>query len=187
MSKTGLCDAEILTDKHHAAEGIRNAEFALISPPNADTMKEKRRAVGQDGALDAQLEEMVLERTADLRIANQQMEAFIFSASHDLRAPLRHMVSYVEILQTDGDPALSETNLSYVAKISSAADRMGKLIDALHTFSRLGKFEMRKTNVDFATLVQEVVDDFQTKTKDRSIAWEISTLEVVKAERVLMS
>jgi light-regulated signal transduction histidine kinase (bacteriophytochrome) len=186
MSKTGLCDGETLTDKHHAAEGIRNAGFAIDGPAKAHTMKKIGSTVGQNRALDAQLEQMVLERTADLRMANQQMEAFIFSASHDLRAPLRHMIGYVEILQTEAEPALSEANLSYVAKISGAAGRMGKLIDALHTFSRLGKLEMRKANVDLAPLVQEVVGDFQMETKHRNIAWEIGSMAAVKADRCLL-
>jgi light-regulated signal transduction histidine kinase (bacteriophytochrome) len=168
---------------------ISNSETVrepLASASTGHPINNGDRDADLDHADEAQLEQKVAERTKDLRIANQQMEAFIFSAAHDLRAPLRHMVGYVEILQTEGEPPLSETNLGYIAKISVAADRMSRLIDALGTYSRLGKSEMRKANVDLAALIREIVADFQEKTKDRNIAWDIQSLPAVKADRDLL-
>jgi len=185
MSNITPLNGEVLTGKKCDSEIVCDAAVN-VRPLPAYVMDNGQRNGDHYEGFDAQFEEKLAERTTDLRIANQQMEAFIFSAAHDLRAPLRHMVGYLEILQTDGEPPLSETNLGYLAKISVAADRMGRLIDALGTYSRLGKSEMRKTNVDLAALVREIVADFQEKSKDRNIAWEIHSLPAVKVDRDLL-
>ena len=186
MSNIALSNGEVLTEKRSDSETVCDAVVSVRPLPAFTMDKGGGNGAHDDDALEAQFEEKVAERTTDLRIANQQMEAFIFSATHNLRAPLRHMVGYVEILQTEAEPPLSDANLGYVARVSEAADRMSRLIDALDTFSRLGKSEMRRTNVDLTPLVHEVVGDFKAKTKHRSITWKIHSLPTVKADRVLL-
>ena len=75
---------------------------------------------------------------------NAELEAFSYSVSHDLRAPLRHVMGFVELLQRDAGPYLSEKNVSYLTKISQSAKRMGSLIDDLLSFSRIGRSGMKR-------------------------------------------
>jgi len=136
--------------------------------------------------LNTGLEQRVVERTAELQSANQELEAFSYSVSHDLRAPLRHVTGFVRLLQNGAGSSLSEENLSLLTDISEAATRMGVLIDDLLAFSRVGKSEIRKTNVNLADLVRETLGDFQAETNDRKIAWEIGPLPDVWADPALL-
>jgi light-regulated signal transduction histidine kinase (bacteriophytochrome) len=136
--------------------------------------------------LNAELERRVAERTAQLQTANEELEAFSYSVSHDLRAPLRHVLGFVNLLQKDAGPALSEKSLHYVRNIFQSTERMGHLIDDLLDFSRIGKSEMLKTNVNLDRLVKEVVGDLQADAGGRNIVWEIQPLPPVRADRALL-
>jgi PAS domain S-box-containing protein len=136
--------------------------------------------------LNVELEQRVIERTAQLQAANEELEAFSYSVSHDLRAPLRHVMGFVDLLQKDAGPSLSENNLGRLTTISQAAKRMGDLIDDLLAFSRIRQSEMQKTDVDLAELVWETLGDFQAETKERKIAWKIHPLPPVRADRALL-
>jgi light-regulated signal transduction histidine kinase (bacteriophytochrome) len=92
----------------------------------------------------------------------------------------------VEILQRDTGPSLSETSLEHLSTISQSAEKMGKLIDDLLGFSRMGQAEMQKTSVNLDELVQETLGDFQADTKKRTIVWEIHPLPIVRADRALL-
>ena len=136
--------------------------------------------------LNVSLEQRVVERTAELQTANQELEAFSYSVSHDLRAPLRHIIGFMEILQTEAGPSLSEKSLGHLKTISAAANRMGKLIDDLLAFSRVARTELQLAEVNLDTLVQETLHDFQAETDVRKIAWEIRPLPAVRADRALL-
>jgi PAS domain S-box-containing protein len=136
--------------------------------------------------LNVELEERVSERTAQLKSANEELEAFSYSVSHDLRAPLRHVMGFVDLLQKDSGPALSEKSFRYLTTISDSAKRMGNLIDDLLDFSRVGRAEMKKTNVNLDELVREALSDFQMETQGRNIVWEIHPLPFVRADRALL-
>lgn len=121
-----------------------------------------------------------------LQAANEELETFNYSVSHDLRAPLRHILGFIELLQQQGGSALSEESLRCLAKISGSANRMAGLIDDLLAFSRTGTLELTKTNVDFNQLVADVLCDFQAETSARNIAWTIHPLPPVRADQVLL-
>ena len=118
------------------------------------------------------------KRAAELEASNKELESFAYSVSHDLRAPLRHMVGYSELLQRQASSLLDEKSQRFIRTILESAKRMGNLIDDLLAFSRIGRAETKKTAVDLEQLVREVVAEIGQDTKGRDIAWKIGALPV---------
>jgi PAS domain S-box-containing protein len=152
----------------------------------ARDISRRKEAEEKLAQLNVELEHRVADRTEQLQAANEELEAFSYSVSHDLRAPLRHIAGFVQLLQKDAGPTLSEKNLRYLTTISQSANRMGNLIDDLLAFSKVGRSEMQKTEVNLDELVRETVADLQPETKDRQIAWTLHPLPPVRADRALL-
>jgi len=148
---------------------------------------ERKRAEAEIRTLNQELEQRVLERTAQLEAANKELEAFAYSVSHDLRAPLRHIDAYLELLQQGIEEALDERSRHYMATISSATERMGQLIDDLLSFSRMGRYELSKRAVDLADLAQEIIRDLEPEIQDRTVNWHIAGLPTVSGDRTMLS
>jgi len=136
--------------------------------------------------LNEALEQQVAERTAQLKSVNEEFQAFSHSVSHDLRAPLRHLMGFVEALQEEAEASLSEKSLRYLTTIFQSAKRMRDLIDALLAFSRVGCTEMQTKEVNLDELLLETLGDFEAETKERNIAWKIHPLPSVRADRALL-
>lgn len=117
---------------------------------------------------------------------NAELEAFSYSVSHDLRAPLRHVMGFVELLQRDAVSMLSKKSAGYLATISQSAKRMGTLIDDLLSFSKIGRSGMTPAKVSLDELVQETLGDFVAELKDRNVAWDIHPLPIVQCDRALL-
>lgn len=132
------------------------------------------------------LEQRVAERTAELEQTNQELEAFSYSVSHDLRAPLRHVLGFAALLRQESEVALGPAPLRHLESITIAAERMTELIDDLLAFSRIGRSELHKRAVDLGDLVQSARNDLRCETEGRNIEWLIHPLPVVHADHSLL-
>ena len=126
------------------------------------------------------------KRTAELEASNKELEAFAYSTSHDLRAPLRHMAGYSELLQKHAASMLDEEGRYYVTKLQAGARRMGRLIDDLLAFSRIGRTETQSALVSLERLVREVVVDLERETEGRDIEWKIGPLPSLHGDRAML-
>jgi PAS domain S-box-containing protein len=136
--------------------------------------------------LNAELEQRVRDRTVQLEAANRELEAFSYSVSHDLRAPLRHVHGYVEMLTRELGGQLSDKARRFLQTISAASGEMGVLIDDLLEFSRMGRTEMRDASVELDLLVQEARRDLARATPQRTIIWKIPPLPVVQGDPAML-
>lgn len=132
------------------------------------------------------LEKQVRQRTAELEVANQELEAFSYSVSHDLRAPLRHIVGFGEILDDSARASLSESDQGYLNRIISGAKQMGRLIDDLLEFSRMGRSEMRRSRVNLQDMLEQTLQELQPEIEGRDILWQKGPLPEVQADLSLL-
>jgi len=122
------------------------------------------------------------ERTAQLEAANGELEAFAYSVSHDLRAPLRHVDGFAGLLEKHSGGALDEKGRHYVRTMREAAVNMGRLIDDLLAFSRIGRASLSVGNVASDELLAAVIRDGRYDAGGRAIVWEIAPLPPVRAD-----
>jgi PAS domain S-box-containing protein len=136
--------------------------------------------------LNVELEERVIARTQELDAKNKELEAFSYSVSHDLRAPLRHIGGFVELLQKKELVNLTEKGGHYLSVIAESTKQMGDLIDDLLQFSRTGRAEMRSSLLNINEMVKEVVELTTRDEHDRNIRWDIEPLPEVLADAPLI-
>lgn len=136
--------------------------------------------------LNAELEQRVRDRTAELDAANRELEAFAYSVSHDLRAPLRHVSGFSELLAERVGESLDEKSRHYLDVIARSVVEMGTLIDDLLKFSRAGRVELRFEDVDMDALVREARDQLEPETESREIEWDLAPLPLTTGDRTLL-
>jgi light-regulated signal transduction histidine kinase (bacteriophytochrome) len=132
------------------------------------------------------LNQELVTRAAALEASNKELESFAYSVSHDLRAPLRHIVGFAELLQKQAFAFLDDKSRRYMKTILESAKRMGNLIDDLLGFSRIGRAETRNTAVNLDQLVNEAVAELRQEVKGRDIAWKIGALPVFYGDRSML-
>jgi PAS domain S-box-containing protein len=122
------------------------------------------------------LEQNVSERTEQLEAANKELEAFSYSVSHDLRAPLRHIGGFIDLLNKNNSTQLDDSGLRFLNIITESSHEMGNLIDALLTFSRLSRSELQRVKINSKSIVTRVLKTFSDELMGRTVEINISEL-----------
>jgi PAS domain S-box-containing protein len=147
---------------------------------------ESKREEEEIRKLNAELEDRVAIRTSQLEATNKELEAFSYSVSHDLRAPLRHVSGYVDLLNKHFLSDLPEKGQHYLNSVADSVRMMGVLIDDLLQFSRTGRLEMHQSDFDMNEIVKETIDSLCKDNPDRKIEWVVRKLVSVYGDEAML-
>jgi PAS domain S-box-containing protein len=153
---------------------------AILETNNDITERKRREQEIQS------LNQELVHRSAELEAINKELEAFAYSVSHDLRAPLRHMAGYTELLQKKTSSVIDQKGKHFIAMILDSAKRMGNLIDDLLAFSRIGRTETQNGLVNMDQVVKEVLTQVRQETEGRKIVWKIGALPEFYGDRSML-
>lgn len=176
----------------------RDKEARLLASM-ADLVAAQRALAGTNRDLEAQVAERVRaerevgelnlalkEYAEQLEASKKEIEAFSYSFSHDLRAPLRHVQGYAELLGADPGSMLSSDARRFLQLIAGAGREMGQLVDDLLSFLRMNRTEMRESEVDLHALVQGCIDELERSVEGRNIAWSVAALPRITGDPLML-
>jgi len=198
LLRTGRWEGELIHTKRDGTQIVvasrwslqrdaRGAPVSVLETHN-DITKRKQAEEALRRTLD-ELEFKVKERTsalsksnADLESVNKELEAFAYSVSHDLRAPVRHIAGFTVLLQKHSEAVLDETSRDHFSMILDSAKRMGALVDDLLAYSRIGRAEAQETTVHLEQVIKSVVGEIAPDTQGRDIVWRIGALPICRGD-----
>jgi len=170
--------------RHYEARFVRSGPDEVVAIARDVTTRKRNEEEIRE--LNSHLERRVTERTAELAIANRELEAFSYSVSHDLRAPLRHVSGFTGMLLQLPSVANDEQARRLASHAEAAARRMGELIDNLLSFSRMGREPFKSERVPLDRLVEEVREELHDAIGSRHIEWKIAPLPEVTGDPAML-
>jgi PAS domain S-box-containing protein len=176
---------QIVVASHWVVHRDQKNQAKAILEVNND-ITQRKQAEQEIARLNEELERRVVERTAQLMDANRELEAFSYSVSHDLRAPLRHIAGFAELLQKHARSELDEKDQRYIETIIDSSNRMAELIDGLLSFSRLGRADLQKQPLALQQIVKETVNELTEMNGDHPVSWKIGFLPEVSGDPTLL-
>jgi PAS domain S-box-containing protein len=189
--RTGRWEGEL---KHTKADGTqvivasrwslrrdeREQPIAALETNNDITVRKRREQEIQS------VNQELAKRSTEVEAINKELEAFAYSVSHDLRAPLRHMAGFAELLRNSAAASLNEKSRRYLTVILEAANRMGTLIDDLLAFSRISRAEAHYSTVSLKQIVQDAIAEVRQDANERKIVWKIDSLPEWYGDRSML-
>jgi light-regulated signal transduction histidine kinase (bacteriophytochrome) len=181
LKRTTAQGTTVVVAARYALRRDEQARPVAILETSNDITERKRR--------EQEIENLNLEiakRSTALESINKELEAFAYSISHDLRAPLRHMAGFTELLQKKISSVVDEKSNHYIMMMLESAKRMGNLIDDLLAFSRIGRAETQKTLFSLTQLVREALTEVRQDAEGRNIAWKVGALPDFYGDRSML-
>ncbi|MBK9265798.1 MAG: PAS domain-containing protein [Polyangiaceae bacterium] len=173
-------------DKRYLVMAEELGRRAAQAVDNAMLYRDAQDAAAQVRALNEDLENRVEVRTAQLQEANRELESFSHAVSHDLRAPIRHIGGFADMLMRKAGPELNEAGQRYVRIIQDAAKLAGKLIDDLLAFSKMSRTELRASKVSVERLVADAQHELSPDIEGRTIEWQVAPLPEVSGDPAML-
>jgi len=171
----------LATRKHQRWTGKQFEMLELVGNVFLNVLIQNRNEV-EIRELNVQLEQRVEERTAELQVANQELESFSYSVSHDLRTPLRHIDGFIELLTKRIQDNVDEKGQQYLTRITGASRYMGRLIDDLLSFSRMARVEMVTTMIDPRIIITDIIHELSNDIGDRDVQWIVGELPIIHGD-----
>ena len=176
-------EEEEVQTKYKTKKFLHTKKLGLF---NKDGEPEYLLGISEDITAKKKMEAVTSKLNKKLKDSNAELESFSYSVSHDLRAPIRHISGFLEILQTNIASNLDDKNKRYFNLIKESTIEMGRLIDDLLTFSRMGRAALNFSQVDLNIIVETIIINIEPEIRQRNIVWKINKVPMVYADASLI-